>query len=86
MALSTADRIALLTEAESLRTAAYDAIEPNVRDGAERAAAMRFVRLYETWETLSPNTGKASLALEWRRKLALLPPADTNGPPRELFR
>jgi hypothetical protein len=79
IALSTADRIALLDEAQPLLTSAYAAAQPNAKDGAERAAVQRFVRLYETWEGLSPGNGKAALADEWKQKLAALSPRDPSG-------
>lgn len=85
-ALTTSNRVALLAEAEPLLTAVYERVLAKADDQAQRVQITSLVGLYETWETLSPNTGKASLALEWRRKLALLPPPDTNGPPRDLFR
>lgn len=77
--LNTADRIALLEEARSLLTSAYEAVEPNAKDGSEKAAVKRFVQLYETWESLSPGAGKAALADDWRQKLAALPPSRPPG-------
>lgn len=81
MALNTSDRVALLVEAEPLLTSAYETILPRAREGAERDEVERFGQLYETWETLAPGTGKAKLAVDWKEKLASLPPPDTSGAP-----
>ena len=36
----------------------------------QRTILDSFVRLYEAWEKVAPNTGKAAQAAEWKKKLA----------------
>jgi serine/threonine-protein kinase len=80
-ALNTENRVALLVEAEPLLTTAYETILPRAKNGAERDEVERFVQLYETWETLSPGTGKAALVVEWKKIFEALPPPDASGVP-----
>jgi hypothetical protein len=46
----------------------------------KRDALQRLVRLYEAWDALAPNTGKAAQATEWRRKLEALSQAASQEP------
>ena len=36
----------------------------------QRSILNSFVRLYEAWEKVAPNTGQAAQAAEWKKKLA----------------
>jgi serine/threonine protein kinase len=83
-ASSTGNRVALLAEAEPLLSEAYETLRQNANASSrdERVEIERFTQLYETWDSLVPNSGKSSLLEHWKKKLAALPPPDTSGVPK----
>jgi len=75
-------RIDKLAEAEPLLLQAWENLkdDPNVPppsatggDSRTQAALERIVRLYECWDALAPDSGKAEQAAEWRAELENLP-------------
>jgi hypothetical protein len=71
-ALTPDARKTKLTEAELLLLQSLESLQQNKKAGAsyQRDTLTRLVRLYEAWDELVPNTGKATQAAEWEMKLA----------------
>jgi len=59
-------------EAEPLFTEAWEYLQSHASADPvfKRDASKRLVRFYEAWDRAAPNTGKASKADEWRKRLA----------------
>jgi tetratricopeptide (TPR) repeat protein len=78
-ALPVEARIEYLREAEPLLLEAWEQLkdDPNVPPASEtagqdrkRQALERIVKLYESWNTVAPGSGKAEQAAVWRAKLS----------------
>jgi tetratricopeptide (TPR) repeat protein len=70
--------LAMLEEAEPLIIGGMKGLEEEDRDrslnlGRKRLALESVVDLYEFWNTVAPDTGKAEQAAEWRAELESLP-------------
>ncbi|HEY3245228.1 MAG TPA: tetratricopeptide repeat protein [Phycisphaerae bacterium] len=75
---------AKLAEAEPLLIEGYsgllrgaEQIPARARAQRTREAVQRLLELYDTWVSAAPNDGYGGKALEWRAKLAALPPAES---------
>jgi serine/threonine protein kinase len=62
----------LLVEAGGWLTQNADRIPQQFRAARVREALERIVTLYESWDTVAPDSGKAEQAAEWRDQLAEL--------------
>jgi eukaryotic-like serine/threonine-protein kinase len=73
-------RLDKFTEAEPLLLEGHQGLQENqsANDRQQRDALTRLVRLYEAWDELAPNTGRAARAADWKRRLAAFdtPPAE----------
>ena len=69
-------RLSKIEEAQTFLLRGLDGLEKGDERPAKyrRYALERLVRLYEAWDELAPNTGKANQAAEWKRKLVELDP------------
>ena len=62
----------LLIESGDWLTRNADRIPQQYRDERLRQALERVVKLYEVWNTVVPDTGKAEQAAKWRTELEKL--------------
>jgi tetratricopeptide (TPR) repeat protein len=69
-------RLSKIEEAQTFLLRGLDGLEKGDERPVKyrRYALERLVRLYEAWDELAPNTGKANQAAEWKRKLVELDP------------
>jgi tetratricopeptide (TPR) repeat protein len=60
-----------LTESESLLLAGHELIQsdPTAVPRSVRESLQRLIRLYEAWESTTPNAGSSAKAIAWRQRL-----------------
>ncbi|MHC5023139.1 MAG: tetratricopeptide repeat protein [Planctomycetota bacterium] len=63
----------LLVESAEWLVQNSDQIPEGIRPKRIREALERLVRLYETWDTIAPDSGKAEQAARWQAELEKLP-------------
>ena len=84
-ALDAESRLTRLAEVERLMLEGAEALQQHRTDPLrfKPRACERLARLYETWETFAPNTGKAAKALEWKQKLTTSDKAPAGSKPAD---